>query len=434
MRIAVIGSGVSGNVCAWVLNHRHNVTLFEANDYPGGHSNTVDISVFNRRFSVDTGFMVYNDRTYPNLIRVLDRLGIQGQPTDMSFSVRCDRSGLEYQGSSLRGLFAQRRNLIRPRFYHLLGEILRFNRSARLDRQSLPESTTLYQYVRKHGFSESLVQQYLLPMTAAIWSARPVAVLQMPARFLFQFFHNHGLLQIRNRPQWYTLPGGARRYVEKLIEPLGSRLRLSTPVARVRRFDDFVEVKPRGKAPETFDAVIFACHADQVLAMLDDPSGRERRVLGQFEYQDNLAILHTDPNVMPRRHDAWASWNYRVTEDDEAPLSVTYDLNRLQRLGAPGPIMVTLNDASEIAPDRVLREIRYQHPVFGPGTSAAQAAHDELNGTKRSYYCGAYWRYGFHEDGVHSALAVCRHFGMTLDSCTVASTPDRSDIGVSSRS
>jgi uncharacterized protein len=433
MRIAVIGAGISGNVCAWLLHQAHDVTLFESNGYAGGHTNTVDVVAYDREFSVDTGFMVFNDRTYPEFSRLLELLGIEYQPSDMSFSVRCDRTNWEYQGSSLNGLFAQRGNLVRPAFYRMLSDIVRFNRAATAASDQLSDSETLGEFLSRRRYGPKLVSHYLVPMTAAIWSAPPRQILEMPARFLFQFFRNHGLLQLRDRPEWRTIPGGARRYVRAMLEPLGSRVRLGTPIEEVRRGPEQVDVRTASGETETFDAVVFACHADQALRMLADATDRERDVLSSFPYQRNLAVLHTDQSFMPRRRAAWASWNYHIAPDPSLPVAVTYDVNRLQRLGAPGPICVTLNPADRIAPDKVLAEIEYHHPVFGPGTLRAQQMHTDLNGARRSYFCGAYWRYGFHEDGVQSALTVCRRFGLDWDACAAASTKETCDIGDSSR-
>ncbi len=373
MRIAIIGAGVSGNVCAHLLNDSHDVMLFESNGYAGGHTNTVDVEAYGRHFTVDTGFMVFNDRTYPNFVRLLAHLGVASQASDMSFSVRCDRTGWEYQGSSLSGLFAQRRNLFRPAFYRMLCDIVRFNRRATEVRDGLDDGLTLGEFLEGHRYGRHLRSHYLLPMTAAIWSAPPSRILEMPARFLFQFFHNHGLLQLTDRPQWRTISGGARRYVKAMLEPLGDRVRLETPIQAVRRFDDHVTVTPRGGSPEVFDAVVFACHSDQALGMLVDPTTQERELLSQFAYQRNVAILHTDASLMPRRPAAWASWNYHVPLDEQGTVAVTYDLNRLQRLGAPGPICVTLNDCERIAPRHLARN-RLPASRLRAGHAASPAA------------------------------------------------------------
>ncbi|MCA9152303.1 MAG: FAD-dependent oxidoreductase, partial [Planctomycetales bacterium] len=309
MRIAIVGGGISGNTCVGLLHRNHDVTLFEANDYVGGHTNTIDIGAYGGSYTVDTGFMVYNERTYPNFTRLLSELQVETQDSDMSFSVSCERTGLEYQGSSVNGLFAQRSNLIRPAFYRLLWEICRFNRRATEVRETLSDDLTLEQFLRAEGFHADLVELYLLPMTAAIWSASPAQVRVMPARFLMQFFHNHGLLQLRDRPQWKTIVGGARRYVRALLQPLSLRnLRLNSPVQRVTRLASEVVIETQAGASESFDAVIMACHADQALRMLTDASNAEYSILNQFPYQRNLAILHTEVGMLPRRSAAWASW------------------------------------------------------------------------------------------------------------------------------
>jgi len=315
----------------------------------------------------------------------------------------------------------------------MLWEIFRFNRRATAVRDQLDDRLTLGEFLRRERYGARFVSHYLLPMTAAIWSAPAARVMEMPAKFLFQFFHNHGLLQLRDRPQWRTIPGGARRYVQQLLAPPSVRVCLRQPVRRVERFDEYVELTTADRESLEFDAVVFACHADQALGLLADPTPREREVLGHFGYQRNLAVVHTDAGLLPRRTAAWASWNYQVSADPQRPASVTYELNRLQRLGAPGPICVTLNGSQSIAARHVLREIEYRHPVFGPGTLRAQQAHHELNGQRRSYFCGAYWGYGFHEDGVRSALVVGECFGRSLASCRVASIKDECDIGGSCR-
>jgi predicted NAD/FAD-binding protein len=438
MRIAVIGGGISGNLCARLLSEAHDVHVFEANEYLGGHTNSVEINAFGRGFVVDTGFMVFNDRTYPNFTRLLELLGVPDQPSDMSFSVRCRRSGLEYQGSSLNGLFAQRTNLVRPAFYRMLRDILRFNREAPELLGGDDDSLTIGSYLGEQRYSDQFVHHYLIPMGAAIWSARPDRFTEFPARFLVAFLQNHGLLQLRDRPLWKTIPGGARRYVAALMAPLRDRVRLGTPIRRVARHEDHVVVVPETGSPEVFDQVVFATHADQTLHMLDDATPQEREVLRSFPYQRNEAVLHTDASLLPTRRRAWASWNYLIPADRGQPVAVTYDVNRLQNLGAPGPIGVTLNQSGAVDPRQVLRTFVYDHPVYGPGAVAAQRRHGEISGVRRTHFCGAYWGYGFHEDGVNSALAVCRHFGIDLDSIErnswkVASTKELSRTSATAR-
>lgn len=437
MRLAVIGSGISGSLAAHLLCHEHEVQLFEAQDQPGGHTCTVDVEAFGQQYAVDTGFMVFNERTYPNFCRLLRQLDVPSRDSDMSFSVCCQRTGLEYQGSSLNGLFAQRRNLWRPAFYGLLRDILRFNRQSLELLAGESAGPTMGQYLSERRYGRLFIDQYLVPMAAAIWSCRPRRLLEFPARFLVAFFQNHGLLQLRNRPQWKTIPGGARSYLHKLLAPLGNGLRLGTPVKRVERHEDHVAIWPAGGQAERFDQVVFAAHADQVLRMLADADRLERDLLSAFPYQRNEAVLHTDTSQLPRRRRAWASWNYRVTDSLDRPVSVTYDLSRLQGLDSPSPILLTLNPADgpegRIDPRRILRHFAFEHPAYHLGSPAAQRRHQQLNGLRRTWYCGAYWGYGFHEDGVNSALAVARAFGKNLDSCTVACTKVVSGIGASVR-
>ena len=433
MKIAVIGAGISGNLVAYLLNPDHEIQLFEANEYPGGHTNTVEFEAWGKTWAADTGFMVFNQRTYPNFIRLLNLLEVPWQESDMSFSVRCEQTGLEYQGSSLNGLFSQRSNLFRPIFYGMLRDILRFNRQSLECLDEAADCITLGQYLERRQFGRQFIDRYLIPMTAAIWSARPRAVLDFPARFLIGFFQNHGLLQIRNRPRWRTVRGGARNYVKRLLEPLAGRVRLNCPVARVTRHDDHVSVTPKDGPAERFDQVIFATHADQTLDILADTDEREREILGAFEYQPNQTVLHTDTSMLPRRRRAWASWNYHIARETDLPVAVTYDLSRLQRIESPEPVLVTLNPSGRVDPAKVLRILDYQHPAYGLRSRQAQLRHAEINGQRRTYFCGAYWGYGFHEDGVVSALAVAKCFGKDLDSCTAASTKATSDIAAGSR-
>jgi predicted NAD/FAD-binding protein len=408
MKLAIIGSGISGLVAAYRLRGDHEITVFEANDYPGGHTNTVDVELDGERHAVDTGFIVFNDWTYPNFIALLDELGVASRPTSMSFSVRDDRSGLEYNGCSLNTLFAQRRNLLRPSFYRMLADILRFNREARRLVDQCDDDTTVGEFLARHRYSREFADQYLLPMGAAIWSCPTGTFSQFPIRFIVSFYHNHGLLSVRNRPTWRYVLGGSRTYVQAMIHGFRDRIRLRTPVQSVRRFADHVSVQPRDGDAEKFDHVIFACHSDQALRMLGDGATRsEREILSAFPYGRNVAVLHTDESVLPRARRAWASWNYRLTGDESALASVTYNMNILQKIRSRHTLCVTLNDESRIAPERVLRRFEYHHPIFTTRRTAAQARHSELLNHNRTSFCGAYWGNGFHEDGVVSALRVC---------------------------
>lgn len=422
MKIAIIGSGISGLLAARLLADEHEVHVFEAGDYAGGHTNTVSFEAFGQSYAADTGFMVFNDRTYPNFIRLLSLLDVPARMSDMSFSVRCDRTGLEYQGSSLNGLFAQRRNLLRPSFYRMLREVLRFNRQSLELLRGDDNDLELGQYLERNGYSREFIEHYLIPMGAAIWSAPPERFRQFPARFIVSFFNNHGLLTVRGHPQWKTVKGGAVRYVERLARPFADRIRLNCPVVSVRRASDRVAVTWQQGGPEDFDAVVLAAHADQTLAMLADASDLEREILGALPYQRNETVLHADSALLPRCRRAWASWNYCIPPEENQPVVLTYNLNRLQGHVSPEPICVTLNGTHRIDAQKILRRIEYHHPVYSREALAAQTRFAEINGQNRTYFCGAYWGHGFHEDGVNSALAVGQCFGKRLDSCTVACT------------
>ena len=409
MRIAVIGSGIAGNVAARRLHRAHDVTMFEAKPRAGGHSHTHVVTVAGRRVDVDTGFIVYNERTYPRFTALLAELGVATQESCMSFSVRDESSGLEYNGTSLNALFAQRRNLLRPAFLRMVRDILRFNREAPALLDTPGAELTLAEFLGHGRYGRAFREHYILPMGAAIWSTDPSAMLDFPARFFVRFLHNHGMLSVSGRPVWRTIRGGSRQYVERLIAPFRHRLRLATPIEWIRRLPGGVIIKPRGGDVEHFDAVFLACHSDQALALLSDPDAAEREVLSAIPYQRNDAVLHTDARLLPRRRLAHAAWNYHVRSRGE-PVALTYHLSMLQRLESPEPLLLTLNRGDAIDPARVLKRIVYQHPVFTPASVAAQARQRELNGLRRTYYCGAWWRNGFHEDGVASAETAVAHF------------------------
>ena len=358
--------------------------------------------------AVDTGFIVYNERTYPLFTRLLRELGVATKPSNMSFSVRCEASDLEYNGTTINSLFAQRRNLFRPSFHRMWRDILRFNRHAPGVIDAAGGELTLGDYVRAHGYSRQFIDHYLMPMAAAIWSATPVDVDQMPARFLVGFFRNHGMLTVDDRPQWRTIDGGAMRYVEKLVAPFRAHIRLNTPVQAVRRTPTHVMLHLPGGESQRFDQVVFACHSDQALALLRDPDATEREVLGAIPFQDNDVVLHTDARLLPRRPLARAAWNYHRFAADRGRATVTYNLTLLQRQPTPTQFLVTLNAGDAIDPDQVLLRTVYAHPVYNQASMAAQARWAEINGPNRSYFCGAYWGYGFHEDGVRSGVAVAR--------------------------
>jgi predicted NAD/FAD-binding protein len=409
LKIAIVGTGIAGNVAAYKLRSRHDVTVYEASPYVGGHTNTVDVEEGDRTIAVDTGFIVFNDRTYPNFIALLEEIGQESQPSIMSFSVSSGDAGLEYNGAGLNALFAQRRNILRPPFFRMIRDILRFNREAMAMLPLEAEGQTVGGYLVKHGYSREFMNDYLVPMAAAIWSAEPVAIQDMPLQFLVRFFDNHGLLQLKDRPVWRVIKGGSREYVHKLVAGHRDRIRLDTPVKAVVRHASGVEIVTARYGRERYDAVFLACHSDQALALLDRPTAVERDVLGAIRYQDNEAVLHTDASILPQRRRAWAAWNYHIPEDPYRHVAVTYNMNMLQGLECQEQYCVTLNNDRQIDPARVIRRIQYQHPVYSREAVAAQQRQAELN-ADRTYFCGAYWRNGFHEDGVVSALNALAHF------------------------
>lgn len=400
MKIAIVGSGISGLAAAYLLSREHAVTVYEAGDWIGGHTNTVPVDLDGSRHLVDTGFIVFNRPNYPNFCTLLALLGVDSNPTSMSFSVRCDQSGLEYNGTSLNSLFAQRRNLFRPRFWKLLADIMRFGRQAPLLLEQTKEDLTVEEYLDQAGYGKSFAEQYLVPMGAAIWSCPPGTFRRFPMRFVAEFFHNHALLRVLGRPVWRVIEGGSFRYVEKLTVPFREQIHLKTPVVRVVRRPERVDLVTASGEQAVFDEVILACHADQALALLGDPSPLELDLLARFPYQPNQAVLHTDTSLLPRARRAWASWNYRIRRDDPENPAVTYNMNILQGLAAKQTFLLTLGDAEGIDPSKILRRIPYSHPVYRPGRAEAWNRHGELIRARRTSFCGAYWGYGFHEDGV----------------------------------
>ncbi len=414
MRIAVIGSGVSGLVTAHLLRGRHDVVLYEAAGRPGGHSHTHRIELPELSCDVDTGFLVYNKRTYPLFSRLLDELGVASKPSDMSFSVADQRTGLEWRGTSFSGVFAQRRNLVRPDFLRMLADVIRFNRLARGLLADPPSATvTLEEVLAPHRWSAGFRDWYLVPLGSSIWSADPSTFTQIPAATFARFFERHGLLNVRDRPEWRTVNGGSKRYVDAILRPLRDegRLRLGSPVGKIRREPGRVEVVSDAGV-DTYDHVVLATHSDQALSLLSDPDRREHETLSALRYQSNRAVLHTDASLLPAERRAWASWNYHRlgAEQDEATL--TYYLNRLQGIDSATPVLVTLNRDEAIDPGKVLARMEYAHPVLDPAAARAKGHRDEINGTRRTWFVGAYWGYGFHEDGVRSAVETCRAMGV----------------------
>jgi predicted NAD/FAD-binding protein len=404
-------------VTAHLLAPGHEVTVFEAAGYAGGHTNTVRVDTANETHHVDTGFIVFNDRNYPNFERLLQRLGVAGQPSPMSFGVSDGRGDFEYTGASPNGLFAKRAHLVTPWFHRMVADMARFNRAARellLADPAEGEGPSLGHWLEQQRFSRPFIDRLIVPQASAVWSADPRQMWAFPARFMAQFFDNHGMLSFRDRPRWRTVAGGSARYVDALLARLDGRLRLRTPVSAVHRSEQGVLVTPRGGEPERFDEVVLATHSDQALALLADPSDHERALLGAIPYQANEAVLHTDTSILPRRRRAWASWNYHLSDGPSDRTMVTYHMNRLQSLRAEREFCVTLNRTAAIAPEHVIRTIAYAHPVFTAEGIAAQRRVAEISGRNRTHFCGAYWGWGFHEDGVASALRVAERFGARL--------------------
>lgn len=414
-RVAVIGSGIAGLSTAWLLSRAAQVTLFEAGSYFGGHTNTVDVEVEGQRFGVDTGFLVFNERTYPNLCALFELLDVPVAQSDMSFSVSMRSPDVEWAGSDLNTVFAQRSNLLRPSMWRMIADILRFNREATemATRGSAPE-VTLGDYLQAAGYGAVFRDRYLLPMAAAIWSCPTRTMLDYPLATFVRFCHNHGLVQIFDRPQWRTVRGGAREYVSRML-PAIADARLNAPVEHVHRDDAGVWLRSRG-AQERFDEVVFACHSDQTLALLgDDASDTERRLLGAVRYQPNRAVLHTDPQLLPRRRRVWSAWNYLSGEGEDGarPVSVSYLLNQLQPLPCTTPVVVSLNPFDEPRPEHFIAEFDYAHPVFDRAAIAAQQQLASIQGARRSWFAGAWTGYGFHEDGLRSALRVAEAMGVS---------------------
>jgi predicted NAD/FAD-binding protein len=408
MRVAIVGSGIAGLGSAWLLAKAgHAVTVFEANDYLGGHTHTVDVTLDGVTAPVDTGFLVFNDRTYPHLLALFGELGVASVPSQMSFAVTVEGAGVEWAGTDLAALFAQPRNALRPAFWRMLADILRFNRATTaMLREDRIWSVTLGEYIDSGRYSAPFRDWYLLPMAAAIWSAPMRDILDFPLATFLRFCHNHGLLQVFDRPQWRTVSGGAREYVARIAARLPD-VRLATPVQRVRRHRDGVEIEAGGRA-ERFDEVILACHSDQSLALLADPSRGEIELLSSVRYQPNRVVLHTDASLLPSSRRAWSAWNYltRADPDGDAPAAVSYLINKLQPLPFRTPVIVTLNPPREPDPAKVLQEFEYSHPVLDGGAMRAQAAFETLQGARHTWYAGAWLGYGFHEDGLKSAHEV----------------------------
>jgi predicted NAD/FAD-binding protein len=418
MRIAIIGSGISGLTCAYLLNKKHDIHVFEANDYIGGHTHTVDVETKSGKHAIDTGFIVFNNWTYPNFIKLMTQIGVESQETSMSFSVKSEQSGLEYNGTNLNSLFAQRSNLIRPSFYRMIKDILRFNKeSLEVLQDNTDSDLSLGEYLSKKNYSNEFINHYIIPMGGAIWSSSVEQMKTFPIKFFVQFFKNHGMLSVDDRPVWRVIKKGSRSYIDPLTKNFRQKIRLNSPVVSVERPNGKVMIKSQKEGviiSEEFDHVIFACHSDQTMNILKDATDKEKSIYKGFQYQPNSVILHTDESLLPKRKLAWAAWNYLIPKEKNHHVAVTYDMNILQGLDVPETFCVSLNLDNKINPNKILRKFVYDHPVYSLETVKSQNMWSEISGHNSTHFCGAYWAYGFHEDGVKSALKVCEFFQESL--------------------
>ena len=414
MKIAIVGSGISGLTVAYLLHKRHEITVFEAAPYIGGHTHTVRVDMPDETHHVDTGFIVFNDRNYPNFERLLHEIGVPWQASEMSFSVSDGAGAFEYASGSPNGLFANRRHLATPTFHRMVADLKRFHRAARRLLEGDDNRVSLREWLEQQRFSRAFIERLIVPQVSAVWSADPRSLGSFPARFFAEFFANHGMLGFRSRPSWRAIRGGSARYVEALTAPFAHRIRLRAPVRAIERAEDHVLLTVRGADSMCFDHIVVATHSDQALSMLRDPSAREHEILSSIPYQANDAVLHTDVRLLPRRRRAWASWNYHLLAEPPGRPTVTYHMNRLQSLRSQREFCVTLNQTARIDPERVIKRIEYAHPVYTPDGVRAQSRVAEISGARRTHFCGAYWGWGFHEDGVNSALRVGAAFGADL--------------------
>lgn len=419
MRIAVVGSGIAGLASAWLLSRSHDVTLFEAGTYLGGHTHTHEVEQGGRRYRVDSGFIVHNPDHYPLLTRMFTELGAGSQPTTMSFSVHSEASGLEYNASTLDSLFCQRRNLLSPRFLGMVRDLMRFYREAPALLSQEDDATTLGAYLEQQRYGEAFRDEHLIPMASALWSSPATQILQFPARYLVQFMANHQMLQVSGRPQWRVVQGGSSTYVAALRARWSVRERLNCPVFSVRRGHDRVDIQSAA-GDESFDQVVLACHSDQTLRLLSDATEREQAILGAMTYQANDTVLHTDASVLPRQRKAWAAWNAWVPRDAGAACTVSYCMNLLQGIESAEPFVVTLNRSEAIAPGKVLARMRYHHPVYTRASVHAQSRKAEIQGRNGTWFAGAYWGWGFHEDGMRSAVEVAAALGVAWPAAATA--------------
>ena len=414
LKIAIIGSGISGLTSAYLLDKFHDITLFEKNDYFGGHTHTHKISDGKKEYNVDSGFIVYNENTYPNFISLLKKLNVQSQKSSMGFSVKSSQKDFEYSGNSINALFTQKSNLVNSNFINMIYSIIKFNKTSKKDLDKIDITMTLSTYLKSKNFSIFFINNYIIPMGASIWSTSPNMVLEMPAYFFISFFKNHGLLQITNRPQWWVIKNGSNQYVKKIINNLKGKYLSNTKIELVERKKDKIYIKYKNKK-EAFDKVVFATHSDQALSLIDNPSNDEKNILGKIKYQKNNALIHTDESILPKRKKAWASWNYLIGNEQDNEVTLTYNMNILQSLNSEKTYCVTINNNQNIDKNKIIKEIVYHHPLFTTDTIKAQSNKNLINGKFNTYYCGAYWANGFHEDGVNSAIDVCKNLGVNFE-------------------
>ena len=406
MKVAVIGSGISGNTLAYLLNKNHDVTLYEKDKRIGGHSHTHEIVINNKKVNVDTGFIVFNKKTYPLFTSLLNNLGVKYENSNMSFSVFSKENNFEYNGTSLNSLFSQRRNLLSPKFLKMIFEILRFNKeSIKLKSKTI----LLKQYLKNNNYSTYFCKNYILPMGAAIWSSDINTILNFPAHFFIDFFKNHGMLSVTNRPQWLTIKGGSQEYVKKLTRGFKNKIRLNSKIKNIVRYKSYVVIEDN-KSKEKFDYVFFACHSDEALEILKKPTADEVKILSALPYQKNDIILHTDSSIMPQKKLSWAAWNYNIDSPDDSPITLTYNMNILQNIKTKEPLLVTLNPKLPISKGKVIKKLQYTHPKFSKESISAQLKNKMISGKNRTFYSGAYWGKGFHEDGVKSAYEAVKIF------------------------
>jgi len=415
MKIAIIGTGIAGNVAAYHLNKSHDITVFEQNSYIGGHTHTHNVNHDDSNYSIDSGFIVFNNKTYPLFTELLNELNVEMQPSHMSFSVKCENTDLEYNGTTLNSMFAQRSNLFRPSFYKMIQDILRFNKESVELLETGQAEIPLGQFLTKHGYRNDFIHNYLIPMGAAVWSADPLQMHDFPAGFFIRFFHNHGMLSVDDRPTWYVIKGGSKEYVEKLTSSFKNKIYLDSPVSDITRETETVNINLENGQNYTFDKVFIATHSDQALKLLGDSTQLENDVLSAIPYQKNQAILHTDKSVLPKRKLAWAAWNYHILKSQQDKVALTYNMNILQNIHSKDTFCVTLNNEDAIDSTKIIKKVNYSHPIFTPDGILAQQQQSQINGINNTYFCGAYWRYGFHEDGVWSAMQALMHFEETAN-------------------